>query len=74
MILLELSTESGAVYVANVVNQRIRRIAPDGTKGDWMDYKEIQGGEPGQRMFIHWPEGEPTLTTPIVKLNHAYVE
>lgn len=75
MILLEVSTESGAVYVANVIHQRIRRIGPDGSKGDWVDYRTLCGGEPGTPLEIYYADGgPPTITTPVVKLNHATVD
>lgn len=74
MILLELTTESGAVYVANVINQKIRRIAPDGGKGEWMDYKELQGGEVGQQLLITYKDALPVQTTTVVKMNHAVVD
>lgn len=74
MILLELSTESGAVYVANVVHKRIRRISPEGDKADWADYVELQGGSVGESLHVIYPEGQPTVTTPVVKINHAQVD
>lgn len=75
MILLELYTESGAVYVANVMHQRIRRIGPDGEKGDWHDYANLVGGAVGESLEVHYADGgEPTITTPVVRLNHPQVE
>lgn len=75
MILLEVSTESGATYVANVVNKRIRRIAPDGVRGNWFDYRDLLGGDVNDRLVIVWPDGaEPTVTTPVVKVNFSKVE
>lgn len=75
MILLELYTESGAVYTANVIHQRIRRTGPDGERGDWCDYRMLVGGEPGTPLEIYWQDQqEPTITTNVVKLNHANVE
>jgi hypothetical protein len=76
MILLELYTESGAVYTANVIHQRIRRTGPDGEVGEWMDYVRLCGGEVGTPLEIYLADGitEPLITTPIVKLNHPVVE
>lgn len=73
MILLELTTESGAIYRANVIHQRIRRISPEGEQSEWVDYKELQGGNVGERLVIFYPEGEPTLTTRVVDIRHPEV-
>ncbi len=75
MFLLELYTESGAVYVANVVHQKIRRISPEGEKSDWRDYLRLNGGEVGQRLVIQFKDDEnPTVSTPVVRLAHPEVE
>lgn len=76
MFLAEFTTESGAVYTANVVRQRLRRIGPDGTPSEWVDYKELQGGHVGERLVITYPQAEidATKTTPVVKLAFPKVD
>lgn len=74
MILLELTTESGAIYTANVVRQRIRRIPKDGEASEWVDYKELIGGAVGERLEVQYETGDPTYTTPVVKLAFPSVD
>lgn len=72
MILLELTTESGATYIANVVNRRIRRVTPEGEHGEWADYQELQGGGIGERLVISYPDETPETATHTTRVEKIY--
>lgn len=55
MFLMELTTESGALYTVNVISQKIKRTTPeDKDPPTWQKYTELQGGQEGEPLVIIW--------------------
>ncbi len=73
MISLEFTTKSGSVYVADVVNKRIKRTRGTGTnriQNDWKDYQELIGGAVGQPLKIYWGSGKDEFSDKADKIGN----
>lgn len=76
MFLLELTTKSGALYTANVITKKIRRIGPSDApdkKPEWLAYQELRGGNVGEKLVVLWDRGV-THTTEVVSVAFPEVE
>ncbi len=63
MILIEYTTESGAIYTANVIHKKIRRLGKppahsQRVKEEWQPYEELVGGRVGESLNIIWGYGK----------------
>lgn len=78
MFLLELTTKSGALYTANVITKKIRRIGPSDApdkKPEWLAYQELRGGNVGEKLVVLWDDnGGITHTTEVVGVTFPEVE
>lgn len=77
MFLLEITTKSGALYTANVITKRIRRIGrndPPDKKPEWLAYEELRGGSVGEKLNIIWPKGGIMQTTTVERVAFPEVE